>query len=269
MIPEYTLVIGVDSKHLDKLGLVWPTWKRHKPSLLNVPMVVFTDRASNVPLITGIVDHPRLAMYLWPPNPGTVYSGDGTSKWENSQRHKMLTGFVYIPTVVETPYWLKLDLDVIADGRDDWIDPLWFEGNPAIISHPWRYTKPPDQMLQLDQWVDRNSHLLPELVGCLPLNLHPKPDSIMVSHKRIISWCAFFNTNFTRQCATKAAATCEPYHIPVPSQDGYMWYVAKRSGAGIVRADMKRWGWRHWTTMFNIQRSAEEVMSDGFQAAAT
>ncbi len=259
-IPDFTTVVGVDAKHLDQLRITFPTWKRHKPGLLERPMLVFFDYMQVADWqVRSVVDHPDLRIHPWP-GEGIKYEGIPGDKWNDPQRYKMLAGFVYVPGyLVDTPYWLKLDVDTVATGRDDWIDSEWFADEPAFISHPWGFTKPADQMVKLDEWVDRNREELPELAGESPLDIVPKPGWSRVRHKRIISWCAFFNTEFTRRCAA-SAAVCGPFQLPVPSQDGFMFYVAKRLNKGIVRANMKRCGWGHWTTMKNIEKHAREAM---------
>jgi len=257
VIQDYTTVVGVDAKHLRQLARSWPTWKEHKPSLLAHPMLVFHDREQvNALDVREVVDHPNLWTYCWPPV-GVNY-GDGldtagmsereryAAMWTSSQRHKMLAGYVHAPALwVETPYWLKLDTCVFATGQDDWIDPAWFDDGSAIISHRWGYTKPPNQMMELDRWAKEQRDHSFLLAGTNSLNLVPKPGAKHLSHRRIISWCAFFNTLFTRECARVATMSCGLCQLPVPSQDGYLWYLAKRSGRGIMRTNMKKLGWDH------------------------
>ncbi len=264
---DYTLVVGVDAKHLEQLAIVWPTWVKHKPSLLRQPMLIFFDREQLAPdSVTQIIKHPNLQLYGWPPDdPETgrpiEYVG-GNDKWTNAQRHKMLAGYVHVPPLIETAYWLKIDTDAIATGTDDWIDPYWFDDSPAIIAQPWRYTKPPNQMQLLDEWVENNAADLPVLSQHEPLNLAPIPGAETLSHKRIASWCSFFDRTFTRYCADMAQRTCGIGKLPVPSQDGYLWYVARRSGMGIVTANMKRLGWQIRTTRVGITQVVEKAMAN-------
>ncbi len=258
---DYTLVVGVDKKHLKQLSWVFPTWKKNKPSLLDHPMVVFYD-AEEVKdsEIYSAISHPQLLTVPWPLG-NAKYEGDTKDKFSNPQRYKMLSGFIYIPSIyVKTPYWLKLDTDTVATGQDNWIDSDWFNDNPAIVSQRWTFTKPPDQMMKLDAWVESNKDKLPELTSKEPLNLIPKPGASRVGHKRIISWCSFFNTEFTAYCAQAARLTCGDYKLPVPSQDGFVWYVAKRLGLGIKTANMKGRGWEHWSTEKNIRNSVEKAL---------
>ena len=140
---NYTTVVGVDAHHLEQLALTWPTWRRHKPSLLDHPMVVFYDTSQlTEAAVCGVVDHPYLKVIPWPLGDAEYLVGDGEDRWSGAQRYKMLAGFVYVPAAyVETDYWLKIDTDTIALGQDDWIDPSWFEGKPAIVSQKWGFTK--------------------------------------------------------------------------------------------------------------------------------
>jgi len=258
-MPDYTLVCGVDTKHLRQLAWVWPTWRLNKPSLLKHPMLVFYDRHQVYKeQVKEAVDHPNLQIRPWPPA-GVSYERIMEGKFGCPQRYKMLAGFVYIPAeFVQTKYWLKLDTDTVATGQDDWIDEEWFVDDPAIVAQPWSFTKPPDQMLKLDKWAST--------IPCLsiesePLNLIPKERSDRLGHKRIISWCGFFNTEFTKECAGLADLNTYLFQLPVPSQDGFHFYLAKRLGYGIVRKHMKDRGWEHWGTEWNIRQSVEKVLS--------
>ena len=259
MIPDYTLVCGVDAKHLTQLKLTFPTWAKHKSSLLDVPMVVFYDYHQVQPHEIDI-DHPRLIKIAWPPAP-ISYPGNPADKFSHPQRHRMLSGFVHVPALaVRTPYWLKLDTDVVATGIDNWIDEAWFDGNPEIVAHPWGFTKPPDQMQVLDLWVEQCSDELHLLRSKPALEMRHVPGRDRISHPRVISWCGFFNTTFTSMSAKWASDTCGPCRIPVPSQDGFMWYVATRLGMKIVRPRMKRRGWEHWSTERNIKMAVGKAM---------
>lgn len=264
---EFTLVVGVDGLHLEQLRLTWPTWKRHKPStVLGSPMIVFYDsRQVDPSFVREVVDHPNLSVVPWPFRGLLEWKrleNEVADKFNDPHRAMMLSGFVYVPAIcVRTRYWLKLDTDVVATGMDDWIDPRWFEGDPAIVSHRWSFTKPADQMLRMDRWVEENRERMPpEIAGSPPLNLVPNPGSDRVGHKRIISWCAFFDTAWTKKMAELTHVRDGYFQLPVPSQDGFLWYMARRGGRKIVRADMKSRGFSHWNTWESIARSAREAL---------
>lgn len=250
MIPDYTVVLGVDEGHLDHFKTVIPNWVRHKRRTFERrPLVVFVDCNGNPWMIHEVLrvlsEHPifgNTVVREWPTSSLIQYQDDESAgRFGKAQRAKMLAGFVHIPArFVGTPYWLKLDLDAVASGQEDWIDPAWFEKNPSIIASAWSYTKPPDQMVRLDEWASGLE--VKELQETQPLNLIPQPGASSLPHQRIISWCAFFNTEFTKKCSELAPSQ---YHLPVPSQDGYMWYLAKRLGTEIVTTRMKMRGWIH------------------------
>ena len=255
MTVDYTIVCGVDAKHLRQLAWTWPTWSYKKPSLLKHPMLIFFDYSQvQEQDVRKAVNHPDLTVVPWPPVCVT-YKRLVEGKFGDPQRYKMLAGFVYVPaTYVKTEYWLKLDTDTVATGQDDWIDDKWFENNPAIVAQPWSFTKPPDQMMLLDKWANG----IPLFNSTSPLNLVPKEGASRVGHKRIISWCGFFSTSFSNYCAMLLKG--DGYQLPVPSQDGFMFYVAKRLGRVIVRKHMKGLGWEHWGTEWNICQAVEKVL---------
>ncbi len=265
---RYTTVIGVDAKHLRQLEIVWPTWMLHKPALTANPLVVFYDKEQVNPLeVSAVVGkHPDYQLYAWPHASAGAYEGDANNKWTNPQRYKMLAGFVYVPPIcVSTEYWLKLDVDTVATGQGNWVNDAWFDGTPGIVAQPWGFTKPPSQMLELDVWARDTKQLFDERINfpwpCQPLQLIPKPGWSRIKHKRIISWCGFFNTQMTDFAARTAARTCGEYKLPVPSQDGFLWYVAQRMGYKVCRVNMKDRGWEHWTTMRNIKNAAERALA--------
>lgn len=242
---EYTVVLGVDKKHLVNLKTVLPNWLKYQPELFEHPFVIFYDREStnaeevyatwSSPLVSPKVA--RLNLVPWPPLEVTY--PEGTCKWDNQQRHKMLAGFVHAPpTVVDTPYWLKLDLDVLCTQTGAWVLPWWFNDVPAIVAPPWGYTKPIDQMDKLDEWANVFANAdHPPL--CIPRGDHVT----MLRHHRICSWLGFFNTKFSQFCSEAATATLGLGQIPVPSQDGFHWYMARRFGWPILRANIKATGW--------------------------
>ncbi len=259
--PDYTLVVAVDRRHLDQLSQTFRTWAKYKPSILQHPLVVVYDRIQvTAGEVLKMIPHEDITCCPWAPN-GVEYPV-GIDKWTNQQRYKMLAGIVYgAAYCVKTPYWLKLDTDVVATKQDDWIDPLWFNDNPAIVAHPWGFTRPADQMIQLDQWVADNLDLLKDFHPTKPLNLAPEKDWQRVRHKRIISWCGFFSTDFTHKCADYAETTCGRGLLPVPSQDGFMWYTATRLGLPVIRTQMKDRGFEHWSTDYNVDMAVRNALT--------
>ena len=253
---DYTVVLGVDKNHLENMRIVLPNWTKYRPKLFEKTFVIFFDRESTtreeVKAAFGeVAPSTELTIVSWPPL-GVAYP-EGTCKWDNQQRGKMLAGFVHVPaTQVFTPYWLKIDLDVRATQTGDWVQPWWFVGTPAIVAPPWGYTKPIDQMDKLDRWCEGR------MPSTSPLNIPRGDGTTMLRHPRICSWLAFFNTDFSRLCSTLAKGYCGLGQIPVPSQDGYTWYLATRLGRPIHRVDMKAAGWDVKANFSKVKKAIEE-----------
>lgn len=264
---DFTVCLGVDEKTLRQLEFSMPTWRRHKPSLFRRRFLVFYDRASVYPEQVRLVMGSGVSYELveWPP-PDVSYRDTSSDKWGNAQRAKMLSGFVHVPAkYVTTPYWLKIDTDVMAESEDNWVHDSWFGGavRPAIIAPAWNFTKPPDQMLKLDEWVAAFAADMPELAIEPPLDIRPTdPSADRVGHRRICSWCAFFGTEFTQIMAAWASSTCGEGKMPVPSQDGFAFYTAKRLGLPIIPVQMKHRGWR-LVTHGRMQQVSQELMAKG------
>ena len=261
---DFTIVVGLDARHLEQFRITHPTWVKNKSSLLKRKLIVFYDRNELDPsdLIDVIGGHEEIQTVPWPPK-GVEYKRKGEDRFGDPHRVMMLSGFVHVPAAfVKTPYWLKIDTDAIAVERDDWIDPTWLDGKNAIVSHGWGFTRPPGQMLDLDKWVREECNGF-DIALTEPLNLIPEPGADRLRHKRITSWCSFQLASFTKRCAYVAESTMGRGHLPVPSQDGYSWYVATRLGLPIVTTSMKKRGWAQWHTDYNVRVHAAEAMKNG------
>jgi len=223
----------VDRAHCEELRWVWPTWRCFKPELMKMPAVVFYDasqlRPDDMPFLR---EHPNLRFIPW----------ELPNAW--NQRERMLTGFVHVPArEVRTPWYLKLDTDVVATGSGEWLKSEWFEPDatgelPVFISAKWHYTKPRFLMDLLDHWGDG----IPALAGKPRLNLPYSSAQSRLRHPRIISWLFFGRTDWTRQLA---ALTTEDGRLPYPSQDSFIFYCAARLGCHHVRVPMADYQWAH------------------------
>ncbi len=239
---NFTTVLVVDEDHLEQLKIVWPTWVRHRHEIMENRVVVMLNE-----LLSTHVHFMRSAMET------DVLFESVENASITTHRHKMLSAFIDgASRLVKTDYWLKLDTDTIAMSRPDdgWIDPDWFLGDPAIVAPAWGYSKPADIMERLDDWGDT----VPELKDKPRLELHPEPGSRLVRHKRITSWCSFYNTAWTR----KVRGWYDGPAMPVESQDGFAWYCAKRAGDTIHRVNMKRLGWQHISRTSKLRELAKE-----------
>lgn len=261
---DFTTVIGIDRKTIEYLKITWPTWAKFKPFLVRGPLLFFFDdsQVKSWEIAQIIKPYDITAKFIaWPPS-NSIWPTTSLSKWDNPQRIKMLSGFVHVPAkYVYTPYWMKLDVDVVATNYESYPNE-WFQGNPSIIASSWGYSKPPDIMVRLDQWVDQNTEHISHSImkNTRPLNLSPTPGAETLPHQRICSWCALFSTEFTKICADLAEKTCGPGRMPVESQDGYMWYVAKRAGFTIRTVKMKRYGWAVRTSLSSVAARADEAL---------
>jgi len=260
LIPEYTVVVGVDLNHLDQFTFVVYHWYfKRQQSLFNKPWVIFYHGINPVTIHKIMPSSVDYRLVYWPGDIGDDQYPDDPNlgRFGLSQRYRMLSGFVHVPAQhVKTPYWLKLDLDVLPKpNSEDWIDPNWFDNSPAIIAHRWGYTKPANQMMVLDKWVEDNK-VIP-LIEHPALNMQPSPGASSLPHARIISWCGFFNTEFTYWAATAANSYCGNGKLPVPSQDGYLWYCAERQKLRILRVNMKN-SWEHCSTLAAMKRYIDE-----------
>lgn len=239
-LEDITLVLGLDAAHLEELRWTWPTWMRFKPELRAMPALVFYDPAEIDPRrVTFLEEHRRLR---WVP-------------WEmpaaESQREKMITGFVHIPArEVQTPWYLKLDTDAVATGPGEWIKEHWFAPGPrgrtaVMVSSKWSYSKPHDVIELLDRWAEgvRRLRRYP------PLNLIGSPEKNRVRHRRIISWIFFCQTQWTREVAGWLGPNGR---LPHPSQDTFLFYCNKRMRRRIVRERMSKYGWKH-TQLWKIR----------------
>jgi len=238
---DITIVLGVDAKHLEELRLVWPTWMRHKPELREMPCLVFYDVMQVKPEEMAFLhEHPALRLVSW------------ELPHARTQREKMLTGFVHVPArEVQTPWYLKIDTDVIATGPGEWIRKEWFQPKekdelPVFITSPWGYSKPRYVMDVLDDWADG----VPILAGHPRLNLPYSTKTNKVRHGRIISWLFFGRADWTREMAALAGLDGR---LPVPSQDSFLFYCAARLRRRYLKVRMSDHGWSH-QRLRNIQR---------------
>lgn len=248
---DFTTVIAVDAKYVEQLTWSAATWEAFRPEIFERPMLVVVDRAADLQiskLPPQITKHKRVKFVTWPDaEPATPFV---------SQRERMLSAFVHAaPRHVTTPWWLKVDTDAIGLSHCCWFEKKWLEESSGyvMIAPGWGYTKPAGQMAALDTWA--NSH--PVLSQWPALNLPFDPNGKRCFHSRICSWVSFYRTDWTRH----AASLCEYPRIPVPSQDGFHWYVAARQQQTdkILRVNFKRLGWTNIPKTRKLKETVETV----------
>lgn len=253
-IPACTLVTAVDRSHLEELRWTWPTWVFHKPQILQWPLLIIVDGdldLDNWRTLLSFVEHPNLRIVPW--------RQDGVE-----QREKMISSLVRVPSVeVTTPWYLKLDTDAIATSDAPWPCADWFIADdsgeePVFVSPPWSYTKPAHLIDTLESWGDQPG----KLNGFGRLNLPTEQGMQRVSHRRIISWCFFARTEWTRQMSALA-----PDRLPVASQDTYLWYCAARRKDFYRTVRMSAHGWAHVHGIRRIRRNAKASLAGMLQTA--
>ena len=240
--PSLTIVCCVDKRYLKQAAVTLPLWLEAAGEIANYPFIVFycDDGANSIPYedvkrVFSVL--PEVRYVAWP-KPEWAYAGA-----YSSQREMMLTSFCHAHYWVDTEYFLKIDVDAFPVRRtsiDEWFSPEFFHEyrfshprveRPALVASAWGYTKPRDQMTELDNWADKND------VPGVRMNLVEGTSRVV--HPRIASWFCYVNTKFCQE----AAHFVPPGRIPVPSHDGFHWYMAARMGWPIYRTKFKRTGW--------------------------
>lgn len=256
---ELTTVVGVDARTLEQLRLSLPTWARYRRELFRQPWLIFYDARQVHPAKIADVfpagDRPRDVRALqWPSSELTEY---------HSQRERMLSGFVHAARYVQTPWWVKIDTDAVALRESDWAPADWFERPepPVWVASPWGYTKPADQMARLDDWADG----VPQLREHARLDLPYEDGARRCRHKRMASWVSFYRSDWTRWASDLARHYCGLDRIPVPSQDGYHFYLAARTKAPTLRAQMKRRGWTNCPRLEGLRATATAALRGEFE----
>lgn len=247
-IVPFTTVVGVDDQHAAELEVVWPTWRTYRPELLAQPLLLMCDAAKSSSYWESrlrFLQHSNRRVIRW-----DMHGVD--------QREKMLSALVYGPAQhVETPWYLKLDTDVVASAPLTWIRQEWFRPDvqgrlPVFISSPWSYTKPADAIERLDEWGNAQ----PAIKDHPPLSLPRLPGANCIRHRRIISWCYFGQTEAAREAAKLA-----PDRLPVPSQDTYLWYLAFRRRQHFVTFPMHKLGWCHAAGLRRLRKLSDLALS--------
>lgn len=261
MFEEVTVVVGVDAKTLPQLEVSSRTWRLHRPEMYSrMPWVVFYD-GDNLAVEHGV----RRAM-----DEGAIPAGAEVVPWPQclglpkkikyeSQRERMLSGFVYVPRVaVRTKWWCKIDTDAVCLRRDTWPDPQWFAPDergrePVVVASPWNYTKGVGWIAALEKWGDGTPHIkdFPRL------NIPNDPTHMRVPHPRWCSWNSFYHTAWS----VSVDQIVPGGKLPVPSQDTYHWYVAERMHEHVRKVSMKRAGWTNCPKMHTLVETVRKVMA--------
>lgn len=269
VVSKVTLVLGVDKKTLEQLIVSLPTWRLNRPELWWTDWIIFYDwnpvtgvnkaYLENFLYCNGIM---TATLVKWPPPQTHI-------KYE-TQREKMLTGFVYIPAeVCRTEWWLKVDTDAVALDRSAWIDPDWFAPDDAgqlaaYVASSWSYTKTKGGEGDAADWAERLERFGDAaLQGTERLNLASRASGRTINVSRMASWVSFYNTVWSRRAAGLFQSHCAPLKLPVPSQDTCCWYLAERAGDRTIvrRRLMKKLAWTNCPRIDKLREKCAEVLS--------
>lgn len=255
-VPPCTLILVVDRPHLEELRWAWSSWVMHQPYVSTLPTLVAYDASSVDPVRPEELEFIRSPLETFGGSVEFVPILPSFCPAAAGQRERMLSAFVLLlPQLVRTPYYLKLDTDLVAvaEGRT-FPNAEWFEGGPAIIAPRWSYTKPADRIAALDRWGDAKLGIKEKP----PLNLPYDPAAKRIRHSRIISYCMFGRTDWTCDMAAIAGD-----RLPVPSQDSFLWYCAARRGERINSFHAGHFGWKHCGSRLSRVRDAARDATRG------
>lgn len=241
-LDDITLVIAIDRRHLQELKFTYPTWHRFKNEILQFKRLIIYDKNELNENDFKFIINDNTKCVPW--------SMDGVD-----QREEMLSSFILaVSKHVTTKWYLKLDVDAITTKSCDWIDKSWFADGVVFAAQKWGYSKPSNVLEILDNWGDT----VEQLKCYNRLDVPYRPDWGSVHSKRIISWCFFGNTEWTKFVASLCGDK-----LPFPSQDTMMYYVAARMKKRFIRLQLKLFGWQH-LRLWNLKRIYSELDMESY-----
>ena len=270
-LPDITVTIAIDRNTAKQLLVSWPTWQKYRPEMWNWPWVIAFDwqpphglLASDVQKIADIMGLDNYEAVRWPPV--KIGPNEPMAEYE-TQRAKMVTSFLWIPTLyVTTEYWLKIDTDALALGNKPWPLPEWFEPDEhsrknALIASPWAYTKAKGGGGCIGEWAEALECFGDAVCERSRLGLVDHISGSKIKMPRIASWLSFYRTGWTRRLSVALDHYLGLCKSVVPSQDTIAWYYAERSGDRYLRANMKRRSWTNIPSYRRLKAKAEEIMA--------
>jgi hypothetical protein len=261
---DCTIVVAIDAQYVHKLWWSYQTWRRMKPEMAKMPLLIIADGSKNgspVILDHALYNFVRMAEGFGHPSIDVVawdVPWDATYDYA-TQRERMLNALVFGPALyVKTPWYLKLDADTYATDKKLWLDEGWFapvDGvEPVFVASPWGYTKPGDTLDILDDWGDTVEGLkhLPRL------NVPHEPGSDRVRSPRMASWVMFGQTNWLQE----VVKLCPDQRLPVPSQDTFLYYAAARRKDYYYRVRMAFAGWGHVSRQHKLEAECRRLLGN-------
>ena len=156
--------------------------------------------------------------------------------------------------------WLKVDVDAypVRPIAGSFPNVRWFENDPVIVGHKWGYTKTRGDRKEwfdiFDEWADNTT-----LMHCDEALDMQFGDSKRLSHPRIASYIAFFNTAWTQRVASEAIARDPRMTIPIPSQDTFLWACATRMKLPVARVKMKKYGITNQSNLNKLRKIVDDL----------
>lgn len=261
---DFTVVVGLDKRTLEQWSVSLPTVAALRPELLERPWTIFYDfaqiSANDVLRLAeahGLDSSPHLRFVPWP-----------TERVEAeyaSQRAKMLAGFVHVPGLnVSTPWWMKLDTDVIASPTErPWVEAEWFADDVVLVASPWGYGKAKGDSRTIEQWclsLESWGDIVWPTTQRLGLEKDIRGSKLV--RPRFWSPVSYYRRDWTKRISELCVSCYGIGGMPVPSQDTVHWYAAERTGAKYLTVNMKRHGWTFTTGINNLRRMAGAVLKE-------
>lgn len=250
-----TVVAAVDRARLPALEASWQTWLKLRPEFRQLPkLIVFdaTDGLTSGDLATFRETPATRLLSRRSPRPRTS-SGDDVRLFLDVAASE-----------VKTPWFLKLDPEVIAVRDDPWLDRQWFAQDdqgrlPAFIGSAQPHWSSARELNALDDWGD-SVESLKTFSRLLPAD---SATTATVPFMGVATWCFFGNTDWTRHIAELAAD-----RPSVSSDDLYLHYFATRHRDYFVRARMTDWGWQRISNPRALRRRVAETLGEPLIAGA-
>lgn len=242
-LPEFTVVIPVDSNSVKVLSKTWQTWVNALPEIANAPHLIIhgddVDPTNLLPEELKLIDDIKFVL-------GWEGSFSSPSEYCLDALVKKLSENVL------TPWYLKIDPEAIAQNvfespNPDWFRPAKDGTQVAFIAPQWRYSKPANVMSILDEWGDQIS----DLATTPRLDIPAPAEADRVYHDAVSSWCLWGNTRWTQEVTKYFDDSFPPERV---SHASYLYYCAARKKDSVIRAPFKDQGWDH-----SFGRRSEEI----------
>ena len=266
MMPDITVIVGIDQATSRQLLISAPTWKRHRPEMWTWPWVIFYDWQAPDGLhrddVWKIAQHLGLndvKIVSWP-----IHILRTDLPQYETQREKMVTGFVYVPeSAVETEWCVKIDCDSVASGGKPWPLMEWFENDNVLIASGWGYTKNKGGGGTIQEWAEKLERFGDAAFARMPrVGLKDKINvrGTKINMSRIASWICFQNVMWLKDMAERLSKYSGWNKIPVPSHDTVLWYCAERGKYRYLSAKQKRFDWSNHPRMKSLEQAAKNAL---------